>query len=169
MNVLHAFAPRQETKSDVRFTSNSHYSLKTISRKWRWLRKIFHGQSALTLRVFKLYICIFVCFATKAVHLETVTDLFSVAFDAALSRLAPLCHNGNFNILNKSRSQENIGLFSGTSNDFKFNPLGAPHKGGLWEAEVKSFKSPTPIHRGDIILTLEEFNTVPSQRRLKPS
>lgn len=39
-----------------------------------------------SLCLFKLYIFIFVCFSTKAVHFETVTDLSSSAFITVLSR-----------------------------------------------------------------------------------
>ena len=34
----------------------------------------------------KSYVCVFVCFATKAVHLEAVSDLTSAAFIGALKR-----------------------------------------------------------------------------------
>lgn len=37
-------------------------------------------------RIFKIYICVFVCFFRKAVHLEVVTDMSTRAFIAALSR-----------------------------------------------------------------------------------
>lgn len=36
----------------------------------------------------KVYVCVFVCFVTKAVHLELVMDLTTAAFLAALKRFA---------------------------------------------------------------------------------
>lgn len=45
--------------------------------------KTFSGRGC---RISKGYICLFVCFTTKAIHLEPVSDLSTPAFMAALSR-----------------------------------------------------------------------------------
>jgi hypothetical protein len=37
-------------------------------------------------RIFKIYIAVFVCFSTKAVHLKVVSDLSTDAFLAAFDR-----------------------------------------------------------------------------------
>lgn len=104
----------------------------------------------------KAYVAVFVCFSTRAVHLELVIDLSTAKFLQALRRFVArrgLCQqiysdNGrNFvgaaNELRKLvRSKEhhqaiaqecsNIGIC------WKFNPPKASHFGGLWEAAIRS-------------------------------
>ncbi|XP_014221903.1 uncharacterized protein LOC106649141 [Trichogramma pretiosum] len=63
----------------------------------------------------KAYGCVFICMATKAVHIEIVSDLTPDGFLGALRRFI-----------------ENI--------TWHFNPPLSPHFGGIWEAAVKSFK-----------------------------
>ena len=70
-------------------------------------------------RIQKAYLCVFVCFSTKAVHLEVVSDMSTDAFLAAFSRFTA-----------------RRGLCSGIR--WHFNLAAAPHLGGLWEAAVKS-------------------------------
>ncbi|XP_057667198.1 uncharacterized protein LOC130900523 [Diorhabda carinulata] len=107
----------------------------------------------------KCYLAIFVCFCTKAIHCEIVTDLTSNNFLACLKRfvsrrgvpkiiysdngttfhgtnnllkdLSKFLFNNQASIVN-STSQYNI--------QWKFIPPYTPNHGGLWEAAVKSCK-----------------------------
>ena len=109
----------------------------------------------------KGYIAIFVCFVTKAVHIEVVRSLTTEAFLAALRRF--VARRGRPRVI----YSDNRTNFQGASNqlqevydmlqcptqmtrvqdflttegcDWKFIPPHAPHFGGLWEAAVKSVK-----------------------------
>ena len=143
--------------------------------------KIFVGRSK---QVRKIYVCIFVCFTTKAVHLEIVHDLTTAAFLAALKRFIArrgkpcemYSDNGrNFvganneikNILKslfKCKSKEEIENYAGSEGiKWHFNPPSSPHFGGLWEACVKSLKYHLKRVIGDNILSYEEFLTLVTQ------
>ncbi|CAK1589478.1 unnamed protein product [Parnassius mnemosyne] len=124
----------------------------------------------------KVYILIFVCFATKAVHVELTGDLTSNNYLSALRRFISrrgkpkhiYSDNGtsfvgayneigrfikdNCNSLSENLAQENI--------NFHFIPPQAPHFGGLWEAGVKSIKYHLRRILGNCNLTYEELNTV---------
>ncbi|XP_050532155.1 uncharacterized protein LOC126900449 [Daktulosphaira vitifoliae] len=134
------------------------------------------------------YICLFICMATKAIHLELSSDLstekFLMAFTRFASRRGPIqeihsdCGSnfvGASRLLNKCLSPLHTLT---TLNDFQntvhehlskqnitwhFNPPASPHFGGLWEAGVKSTKA--LIHRsiGTHKLTNEEFITLLTQ------
>ncbi|XP_052746235.1 uncharacterized protein LOC112051537 [Bicyclus anynana] len=127
----------------------------------------------------KAYICIFICFATRAVHLELVSDLTAKAYLLALSRL----------ISRRSKPDEiwsdNARTFLGLKNEFadflercgdeiiehasqqnikfKFIVPYAPHFGGLWEAGVRSCKYHLRRVVGNANLTYEEYSTVLAQ------
>ncbi|XP_066597121.1 uncharacterized protein [Prorops nasuta] len=130
-------------------------------------------------RSYKGYIALFVCFATKAIHLEAVGDLTTQAFLAALRRFTSrrgVCQkiysdNGtNFQgaanelkLMFKASSE----FYSQVSSelaiagiDWNFIPPHSPHFGGLWEAGVKSTKHHLIRVIGEHILTFEEFATV---------
>ncbi|XP_043062956.1 uncharacterized protein LOC120321436 isoform X2 [Drosophila yakuba] len=109
-------------------------------------------------RITKGYVCVFVCFSTKAIHLEATSDLTTEKFLGAFSRFAarrgcPLhlySDNGKtFVGAEKALTEDFIAAvkekvtssFSHQSLSWHFNPPGAPHMGGLWEAGVKSFKT----------------------------
>lgn len=130
---------------------------------------------------FKIYVSIFVCFATKAVHLEVVSDLTTKAFIAALRRF--IARRGrpseiysdcgtNFVGADRELSRTLKALLSSNDDDgfptfaalegirWSFNPPSSPHFGGLWEAAVKSMKFHLKRVMGDSSLTLEEFITL---------
>ena len=109
----------------------------------------------------KCYIAIFVCMASKAVHIEVARDLTTDAFIAILKRfigrrgLPSQIHSDNAttfrganNELNelcelfqKQEFHEKVTRFLHKDNiDWQFIPPRAPNFGGLWEAAVKRFK-----------------------------
>uniref|UniRef100_A0A182FND7 Integrase zinc-binding domain-containing protein n=1 Tax=Anopheles albimanus TaxID=7167 RepID=A0A182FND7_ANOAL len=76
-------------------------------------------------RSIDVYVCIFVCFATKAVHLEVVEDQSTQAFISGLMRDA----------LEDPQFQRRV--IEGTAEEgirFAFIPPRSPNFGGLWEA-----------------------------------
>ncbi|XP_067119162.1 uncharacterized protein [Centruroides vittatus] len=130
----------------------------------------------------KIYVCIFICFVTRAIHLEIVSDLASDSFIATLKRFfsrrgksaklftdnartfigaqAELKHL--YNMVNKP--DEKLATYLSSENiQWNFNPPRAPNFGGLWEAGVKSFKYHLKRVVGGTILTLEEFLTITNQ------
>ena len=131
-------------------------------------------------RITKGYICLFVCFATKAIHLEPVSDLSTPAFLAALSRFvsrrgcpnAIYSDNGknfvgaareieaNFAKVVKEMEVTAVLNYSHQPLKWHFIPASAPHMGGLWEAGVKSVKMHLKKTAGQIKYTFEEFATL---------
>ena len=134
--------------------------------------------------VLKSYICLFVCLAVKAVHLELVSDLTTEAFIAALRRFTARrgCpsllwsdHGTNFIGANRELRELNaflrhqitqgaISEFCSANNiQWKFIPERSPHFGGLWESAVKSAKNHLKRIVSPVKLTFEEFTTVLNQ------
>lgn len=128
-------------------------------------------------RLIKSYICIFVCYAVKAVHLELVADLTKEAYIAALNRF--IARRGKPQVI----TSDNGTTFVGACNqiykllrdsniseyladlgiEFKFVPAYTPHFNGISEAAVKSTKA----HLNKILslthLTFEEMTTCLTQ------
>ncbi|XP_018375478.1 PREDICTED: uncharacterized protein LOC108769147 [Trachymyrmex cornetzi] len=129
----------------------------------------------------KAYIAIFVCFVTKAVHIEVVSDLTTDAFLGAfrrfISRRGKPVHmfsdNGT-NFVGTNKQLQELHKFyvqaqtQGQINQFlheqqiswNFIPPNAPHFGGLWEATVKSAKLHMTRVIGGAHLTFEELQTL---------
>ncbi|KAL4154263.1 hypothetical protein QTP88_002088 [Uroleucon formosanum] len=112
-------------------------------------------------RVFKIYIAVFICFTTKAVHLEVVTDLSTDAFLAAFDRF--IARRG----LPSDVFSDCGTNFAGADKKLRaliHSPEGraaiAPHFGGLWEAAVRSTKRLLIRVIGAHIFTYEEFTTI---------
>ncbi|XP_068987632.1 uncharacterized protein [Bombus flavifrons] len=129
----------------------------------------------------KVYVAIFVCLATKAVHIELVSDLTTDAFLAVLRRFISrrgycatiLTDNGtNFvganrelqelrTLLQSDDHKEKVQNFLADRQiQWRFNPPNSPHFGGLWEAAVKSFKRHLIRVVGTELLTFEHLNTL---------
>lgn len=129
----------------------------------------------------KCYIAIFVCLATKAIHVEMVYDLSTAAFIAAMRRFIARrgkpssihCDNArNFkgaarelaNLAKQFHSQQHqAAVVDHCANDgimFKFIPPRSPNFGGLWEAAVKSFKQHLRSTIGNSVLSQDEFVTL---------
>jgi len=103
-------------------------------------------------------VMVFVCMATKAVHLEVVSELSTYAFLAAFDRFVTrwgLPHDvfsdcgTNFAVVEKYLhtlvNDPIIWLYPELTSHARciryFNPPSAPHFGGLWQAAVRSFKT----------------------------
>ena len=125
----------------------------------------------------KAYVAVFVCFTTKAVHLELVSELTTSAFIAALRRFIgrrgiPSAiwsdHGTNFvgaereiKEMMQKESSDSVAEFCALQKiKWKFTPEHAPHFGGLWEAAVRSFKKHVRKVLGEVKLNFEEFTTV---------
>ena len=125
----------------------------------------------------KDYLSLFVCLATKAIHLEVVSSLSTPDFIACLRRfIARRGFPSNF-------YSDNGTNFVGTCNELRrlfelpkreevrnfvahqncvwnFIPPSSPHFGGLWEAGIKSAKTHLRKVVGSTALTLDELSTV---------
>nr|CAH7738741.1 unnamed protein product [Callosobruchus chinensis] len=130
----------------------------------------------------KAYIALFICFTTKAIHLELVCDLTKDAFIGAFRRFtarrgkpsevwsdngtnfkgahSELLELASFLDKNQTPLQESINNF-GTN--WKFIPAFSPHFGGLWEAGIKSAKKHLSRVLGNLKMTFEEYYTILTQ------
>lgn len=120
----------------------------------------------------KAWIAIFVCLATRAIHLEAVEDLTSKAFIASLRRFMArrgkcsdiFSDNGtNFVGAKKELAAYLKNVDDASAQDgvsWHFNPPSAPHFGGLWESAVKSAKYHLTRVVKDAKLSLSEITTL---------
>ncbi|XP_045769775.1 uncharacterized protein LOC123870493 [Maniola jurtina] len=127
-------------------------------------------------RLVKVYIAIFVCFTTKALHVELVGDLSSANFLSALRRFISrrgkpkhiYSDNGTsfvgaYKEIGKFLKDSCISVSESVANEgiaFHFIPPYSPHFGGLWEAGVKSVKYHLRRVLGNSNFTYEQLNTV---------
>nr|CAI5844533.1 unnamed protein product [Callosobruchus analis] len=132
----------------------------------------------------KAYVAIFICLATKAIHIELVTDLTSEGFIAALRRMVARrgkpksihSDNGTNFVGARSRLNELSSFLSDLANrssiqnfsanegiEWHFIPPRAPHFGGLWESGVKCIKKHLTRTIGPSRLHYEDFSTVLTQ------
>ncbi|XP_051864223.1 uncharacterized protein LOC127566243 [Drosophila albomicans] len=136
--------------------------------------KNYTGRACL---ITKRYVCVFVCFSTKAIHLEATSDLTTEKFLAAFSRFIArrgcpyqmYSDNGKtfvgadkviFNDFLEATRECIIAQHAHKSLSWHFNPPGAPHMGRLWEAGVKSFKALFYKATSTAKYTFEELSTL---------
>ncbi|XP_075170259.1 uncharacterized protein LOC142242579 [Haematobia irritans] len=142
--------------------------------------KSFIGRAC---KITKGYVCVFVCFSTKAIHLEATSDLSTTTFLAAFHRFISrrgcpktIFSDNGTNFVGASREMEKelrsvlkegrdkvCSAYQFQQLSWQFIPAGAPHMGGLWEAAVKSFKTHFRKHASGFKYTFEEFSTVLSR------
>jgi hypothetical protein len=129
----------------------------------------------------KGYIALFVCFVTKAIHLELCSDLTTECFLACFKRFIArrnlpsdvYCDNAStfkgtrnqldeFYRLHASQAhQQAVNSFATQKGiNFHFIPSYSPIFGGLWESGVKSTKHHLKRVVGKALLTYEQLNSV---------
>jgi len=126
-----------------------------------------------------MYIAVFICFSSKAVHLELVEDLSSDIFISIFKRFIARrglpqrvhCDNGT-NFVGASRQLKELQeafnqqatalrLFASEEGvEFVFTPPRAPHFGGLWESAVKLAKHHLVRSVGNANISVSEMTTV---------
>ncbi|XP_062716636.1 uncharacterized protein LOC115260563 [Aedes albopictus] len=132
----------------------------------------------------KGYVALFVCFGTRAVHLEAVSDLSASAFLAAFTRFtsrygvpSKMYSDNATNLRSAARTlcelyqQIDATEHSDEVNDFLtdrrvewlFIPARSPHHGGLWEAGIKVAKGFLSKIGGNYNYTFEELSTLLAQ------
>lgn len=132
----------------------------------------------------KAYGAIFVCFATKAIHIELVSDLSTDRFIQALRRFMArrgrcaeiFSDNGTNFVGARNRMRDLLQLLKDKDHKEKvdnycldegikwhFSPPSGPHFGGLWEAAVRSTKFHLQRVIGDTPVSIEDMNTLLTQ------
>jgi hypothetical protein len=130
-------------------------------------------------KTIKSYLCLYVCFATKAIHLELVTDLSTACFLMSMRRFVSrrglpshmYSDNGrNFvgarselqDLYRFLRENEQAIIDFSTSKgiSWHFIPAHSPHFGGLWESGVRSAKFHLKRIAGNALLNFEEMYTL---------
>ncbi|XP_055619018.1 uncharacterized protein LOC129764190 [Toxorhynchites rutilus septentrionalis] len=128
----------------------------------------------------KAWIALFICLATKAIHLELVSEMSTAAFLTAFDRFVSRrgkpttvwTDNGtNFvgaanlfreweKFFNRQENQNEIQHSQGNSIEWRFNPPEASHFGGIWEANIRQTKALLVKQTGGAALSFEEMSTV---------
>ena len=164
-----------------RLTPNPPFTICSVDYAGPFLLKKGHTRKPV---VIKCYMAVFVCFSTKTVHLEAITDAMAKTFIECLKRFISRrgCpsdihsdNGGNFvgargelrelyQLLDRQDTLNTIDHdLSGHRIQWHASPERAPHFGGLWEAAVKSAKLHLIRVIGTQRLTYEEFNTILTQ------
>ncbi|XP_062709928.1 uncharacterized protein LOC134288608 [Aedes albopictus] len=135
-------------------------------------------------RPVKIFVAVYICLVTKAVHLELAADLSAQGFIATLKRFSSrrgkpeiiMCDNGrNFVgarrqldelrrlFINQQFQSDVVREANEEQIEFRFIPARSPNFGGLWESAVKSFKMLFKRTIGTHTLLYDEMATVLAQ------
>ena len=127
-------------------------------------------------RCSKRYLCLFVCMATRAVHLECAysldMDSFILAFQRFSCRRCVPTDVYSDNGTNFTAAERELRLSINSWNQeillsrleqrgirWHFNPPAASHRGGSWERIVRSVKRTLAAIAGEVTITDETFTT----------
>lgn len=140
---------------------------------------LIQNKSGRGCRLVKCWISLFVCFSTKALHIEIVSDLTKESFISALRRFVSrrgkpnqihsdngtsfVGANNELMELGEFLTREHVSLGMSIENlgiDWHFIPAYSPHFGGIWEAGVKSVKYHLRRVASNARLTYEQFYTL---------
>ena len=129
----------------------------------------------------KVYLAVFICMATTAIHVELVSSLSAKAFLDAFARftarrgLPSIVYSDNAtNFVGAQRELAELSQLLSTPDfqesvktatarhgvTWKFIPPRSPHFGGLWESAIKSFKRQLRRASSSQIYTFEELLTL---------
>ncbi|XP_062715774.1 uncharacterized protein LOC134291696 [Aedes albopictus] len=135
-------------------------------------------------RPVKIFVAVYICLVTMAVHLELAADLSAQGFIATLKRFSSrrgkpeliMCDNGrNFvgarrqldelrRLFINQQFQSNVVRQANEEQiEFRFIPARSPNFGGLWESAVKSFKLLFKRTIGTRTLLYDEMATILTQ------
>ncbi|XP_011705609.1 PREDICTED: uncharacterized protein LOC105460816, partial [Wasmannia auropunctata] len=130
---------------------------------------------------YKSHVAIFICMATKAVHIKLVEDMTTEAFLGTLKRFiagrgrpSDIYSGNGRNFVGAERELQQLfanpefgekvrETVATDKINWHFIPARAPHFGGLWEAAVKAMKRHLKRTIGNASLTIAEMITVLSQ------
>lgn len=112
----------------------------------------------------KHYAAFFVCFSTRAVHIESVSDLSTNSFIDALKRF--VARRGVPNTIWSDNGTNFVGARNlltaqcdRLSMNWKFIPPRSPNHGGIWESAVKAGKKLFVAASKGTVLTEDQFKT----------
>lgn len=122
----------------------------------------------------KAYVCLFTCAATRAVHLEIVTDLSEETFIRAYKRFTArrsvprimLSDNGTTfkaaaeRITRSNRQNMIKDRLADNGTEWKFIPIRAPWFGGFWERLIGLSKKAIKATLGKACVTLDMLTTI---------
>lgn len=122
----------------------------------------------------KTYICLFTCAATRAVHLEVVTDLSEESFLLAFKRFVArrsvprlmMSDNGSAfkaaaeRITRSNKKNRIAQTLADTGTEWKFIPVRAPWFGGYWERLIGLTKRAIKTTLGKACVSLEMLTTI---------
>lgn len=124
----------------------------------------------------KAWLCVFICFSSKAMHLELVTELSTDSFLKAFKRFIArrgLCSEifsdnatnfiGAENVINQLEEREFQTFLVENKIKWNFIPPRSPHVGGLWESAVRLTKYHLKRILQNTLFTYEDFNTILAQ------
>ena len=171
------FQPSMGNLPKTRLVATKPFTITGVDFAGPFLLRPYQGRGKMTV---KGYISVFVCFSTKAIHLELIMNLSVHSLIMGIRRFISrrgrceriISDNGkNFvgcsNVIKEfqktiSSVTESDALKNFLSNTFiewDFIPVYSPHFGGLWESSVKTVKRHLNRSFNGLTLTIEEFQT----------